>query len=203
MTPDIRRWMRREEDGLTWNYSAGDLIEVICYTNCPEVELILNNSPRGVFRLADFEKDGYITVTLPFEPGELKAVAAARNGSRATSTLSTTGAAARLSAAADRTVFRADGEDVVHVEIEVTDAAGRRVPDASPMIGITVDGAAVLLGIENGDLADNTDYSSRERRAHRGRLLAYVRSNGSPGPVTVWCHARGQIFPAKAELIAE
>jgi beta-galactosidase len=202
ITPDIRRWMRREEDGLTWNYSVGDLIDVLCYTNCPEVTLSLNGTPRGVFRLADFEKDGYITVTLPFEPGELKAEAHIAGGP-VTSALQTTGAAVRLAAAAYRGLLRADGEDIAQVAIEVTDAAGLRVPDASPMIGVTVDGAAVLLGLENGDLADNTDYSARERRAFRGRLLAYVRSNGSPGPITVRCHAGGHIYPAQAELRAE
>ena len=31
-----------------------------------------------------------------------------------------------------------------------------------------------LLGLENGDLADVTDYSAAYRRAYRGQLLVYV-----------------------------
>ena len=39
-----------------------------------------------------------------------------------------------------------------------------------------------LLGIENGDLSDNTPYATSTRRSMDGRLIVFVRTSG---PTTV------------------
>jgi len=33
-----------------------------------------------------------------------------------------------------------------------------------------------VLGVENGDLGDNTPYTSRQRRTFEGRLIVFVRA---------------------------
>ena len=35
-----------------------------------------------------------------------------------------------------------------------------------------------LLGLENGDLSDNTPYTARARRTLDGRLIVFVRADG-------------------------
>ena len=72
----------------------------------------------------------------------------------------------------------------------VADAEGRYVADASIPVTIEVSGPGVLLGLENGDLADNTPYSSPSRKTKEGKLLAYIRRTG-PEAVTVTAKAEG------------
>lgn len=203
LPPNWRRYARRSLEGQSWNYTPGDLVDVTVYTDCPEAEMLLNGVSQGAYRLADFPEEGCITAQIAYEPGTLEAVATAADGTRVTSRLETTGPAAALEACVcGDPGLRADGEDIAQIEVSVVDAEGRRVPGAADMVGVIVEGAATLLGIDNGDLADNTRYSESERRAYQGRLIVYVRSNGEAGPVTVYCHARGALKPARVVLQA-
>ena len=65
----------------------------------------------------------------------------------------------------------ADGQDVALVRVEVTDAAGRFVPDASDHITFSVTGPGRIYGVGNGDPTDH-DPDKATVRAHPGRLSA-------------------------------
>jgi hypothetical protein len=198
-----QRYIRRALEAPSWSYAPGDLVDITCYTNCPEAELFLNGASQGVRRLADFPEEGCITWQVPFAAGALEVAATAADGSRIASQLFTTGAAAALQARVFGDVaIQADGEDIAQIEIAVVDGDGRLVANASDMVGVMVEGAATLLGIDNGDLADNTPFFATERRAYQGRLIAYVRSNGQAGPITVYCHGRGALKPVEVGLTA-
>jgi hypothetical protein len=45
------------------------------------------------------------------------------------------------------------------------------------VVTVEVDGGE-LLGLENGDLSDNTPYTARGRRTFDGRVIVFVRTNG-------------------------
>lgn len=196
-------WQRQMNESLSWNYDSGEDVTVICYTNCPTVEIRLNGKPQGVYRLADFEEDGCISCTVVFREGVLEAAGTARDGARVTSILETAQAPAGMTVTPDCTTLRADGEDIAQIEVTVVDGAGRWVPGASDRISVWVEGSGALLGIENGDQADNTEYSSASRCAYQGRLLAYVRAARQPGPIRVVCRAGGLLRDAAVELEAK
>jgi len=82
-----------------------------------------------------------------------------------------------------------DGQDMTHVELQLVDALGKPVADAYDQLYVRVEGGH-LLGLENGDLADTTPYSSLARRVNKGRLLAYV---GAPagGSDDIYVYADG------------
>jgi len=201
MPAQWRRYARRTLQSDTWNYAPGDMVEVTCTTNCPQVELLLNGASQGTYRLADFPEEGCITCAIPYAPGTLEAVATAADGRVVRTCLCTTGPAAALEARAyGEPILQADGEDVAQIEVTVVDAEGRRVPGASDLVGVIVEGAASLLGIDNGDLEDNTCFAAGERRAYQGRLIVYVRAAREPGRATVTVHARGALRPATVQL---
>ena len=174
-------WMRHEGDALVWDYVPGEEVTVRCFTNCPTVDIRLNSASLGVFCLADFANDGFVSCQVPYQPGTLEAMAAA----------------------ADRAELLADGEDIAQIEVTVVDAQGNWAPHAADMIHVTVEGAGTLLGIENGDQADNTDYSAPHRRAYHGRLLVYVRAGEQTGPITVTCRTAGSLRDAVVKLQAK
>ena len=59
--------------------------------------------------------------------------------------------------------------------IRLEDRQGNPVRDDDRIIEVTVKGAGELAGLDNGDLSDNTPYTSRRRRTLQGDLAAYVR----------------------------
>lgn len=71
-------------------------------------------------------------------------------------------------------------EGVVQLECTLRDADGAPARDER-LVTVTVEGGA-LLGLENGDLGDNTPYTSPYRSTWEGRLVVFVRATG---PATV------------------
>lgn len=161
-----------------WNCKNGEVVEVNVFTNCESVELFLNDKSLGVSETFKW--------IVPFEKGELKAV-----GKGCVHSLITYGAAVELKLTARENVINADSQDITHVEVDVVDCDGMLSANASPNIKITVEGEGTIIGIENGNLFDNTPYSSRERCAYNGKLLVYIRSTKTAGAITVKASSHG------------
>lgn len=196
------QYLRHMGDALSWNYAGGETVNVMCFTNCPQVDILLNGALQGTYRLADYEQEGFISCEMKYCEGVLEAVGTAADGRIAGCSLMTAHAAAEIVARPDTQVLCADGEDIAQIEVTVTDGRGVPVPTASDMIHVSVEGAGTLLGIENGNQADNTEYSAPHRAAYRGRLLVYVRAGRAPGGITVRLSAFGMLREAVVELEA-
>ena len=57
----------------------------------------------------------------------------------------------------------------------LTNDKGEKVYDADNPITVTVTGEAKLLGIENSDANDVSDYHATTRKAKHGNLIIYVQ----------------------------
>ena len=68
-------------------------------------------------------------------------------------------------------------EGMVQIECTLRDADGNRACNDLPVIA-TVEGGD-LLGLENGNLADNTPYTEPSRSTHEGRLIVFARKDGA------------------------
>ena len=144
---------------------------VICYTNCPEVRLTLNDKEIGTKRLAE-AANGVLTWQVPFEPGILKAVGLQEGKAVCEFALATAGPARRIELLPDVTQIRADARDICHVEFRIVDDKGVRVPDAGQEVTFEVAGPAVILGIGNADLNSPDSYKDQVHKAYQGRGLA-------------------------------
>ena len=94
-------------------------------------------------------------------------------------------------AEADAATLAADGIDIAHITVSITDEDGVPVYDAAHEVTWTVEGPARLLGLESGDHASHEDYQAPTRRAYHGRLLGYVQAGEEAGTVTVRVTALG------------
>ena len=177
-----------------WDYVQGEEVVVKCYTNLPQVELILNGKTLGTYD-KDEEKD-CILVTLPFAPGELKATGVGVH-QRISDTLYSTGSPCQMSAEvyqpekgtpAENLTYVSEltnGRNLYQIAITLLDSNGHRSYQASSMLQVQVVGGR-LLGLENGDLADVTEYTANYRRAYHGELIAYVQADSDiPAVVTI------------------
>ncbi len=166
----------------SWNYEPGQTVRVVCYTNAASAALFLNGKQVG--ERQDYNRQtGIIGWDVPYAPGTLRAVGYDASGKEESSYEITTSLRPKsLRVSADRTALREGG--VAHLTVEVLDDNGNFVPLADNEITCTVEGPAVLLGLEGSDNRDMGNYTDNVQRAYRGRLLAYLRATGS-GPVTV------------------
>jgi beta-galactosidase len=190
-----------------WNWlgKEGQLVPVTCFTNCDTVELLVNGRSYGVkgfalprlgmedrygnysarARVIKTTADLHLTWDALYEPGSLKAVGTKDGKIVRTAEIFTTGQPASVGLFADRESIVADQRDVAHLTLEILDDKARVVPTADNEVTVEIEGAAALLGADNGDPASHEDYKSNRRRAFNGLCLAIVQSTGKPGRIRV------------------
>lgn len=127
---------------------------------------------------------------VPYEPGVLEVKAYGKDGSvTATDRVVTSSAPYTIRAQADKTVLAADGSSLSYVECTVVDEEGNMVPDANHRIRFSIDGAAEIAGVDNGQQEStelykygNTQTSNvAERTAYNGKALVIVKSKKEAG----------------------
>lgn len=134
----------------------------------------------------------HLTWTVPFEPGELKAVATRDGATVATDVLRTAGDPYALRLTPERHAIAADGRSLSYVTVEVVDAQGVVVPSADDTIRFGLDGGT-LAGVDNGRQESAENYQAAQRSAFNGKALAIVRSDNVPGPIVVTATADGLV----------
>lgn len=167
-----------------WSYEEykGKPIEVVVFSNADEVELLINGESIGKKAVS---KERPMPETVSFEtiyvPGKVEAVSYkdAKEISRAT--LSSTGKPTDIRMFPEKKSMRADGHDVIYVNIEVVDSDGRIVPDAKLELTAKLTGPASLAGFGTGNPITAEDYTSTETVTYRGRATAILRSGYEAG----------------------
>ena len=171
-----------------WNLQGheGEEVDVWAYSNCAEVELIVNGKRLG--RKA-MPKNGHLSWKTVYQPGYIEARGYNAQGRRIkTERIETTGAPERLLLTADRTSLRADNQDVSVITIECQDSRGRFVPDACEEIELEIAGPVRILGVGNGDPA----WQAQELPADRHSRTFRVRSfNGLAQVILQTTHEAG------------
>ena len=173
-----------------WNWpgSEGQDISVWCYSNCDEVELLLNGKSLGKKRMA---RNSHLEWEVAYAPGKLEARGYTGGEQVATSLVETTGAPVALRLRPDRTEIRADNQDVSMVAVAVVDAEGRVVPTADNEVTFTVSKDARIIGVANGDPSSHEPDKANKRRAFNGLCVAIVQSSRTPGEIRLTAESRG------------
>lgn len=176
-------WLTQDAPDV-WNYTEGQTIRVVCYTNATQARLLLNGKVIGEAKPYNDEQ-GIIYWDIPFAPGELQAEGLDAQGQVVSEyKLQTSGRPYRLQATLDKPQIGADRR-VAHITVQVLDEEGRIVKLADNNVTCTVEGPARLLGLEGSDNTDMGDYRDNKQRVYMGQLLAYIQSTGKTGEVKV------------------
>ncbi|QOS77051.1 DUF4982 domain-containing protein [Paenibacillus sp. JNUCC31] len=176
-----------------WDFSPGQLIDVRVCSNAPKIELQLNGKTIGTYDI-DHAKGTQLAGwwKVPYEEGELKAIAYDENGNViATDVQRSYTDAKKIRLQADREQLQADGTDLMFVEIQVEDEAGNPVQNANNRVQVQVTGAGRLLGLDNGDSTDYDPYKGLSRRLFSGKLMAIIGATNEPGTVRIEVTSEG------------
>jgi beta-galactosidase len=203
-----------------WNWEGreGQPIPVMAYTNADEVELFLNGKSLG--RKKRFSEPVEIPVgpnvspdrkfltkyrlewQVPYQPGELKAIAYRGDKQVATDERRTAGAAARVVLSPDRATIRKDGEDLSFITVRIEDAKGNLCPAADNLVKFSITGPGEIAGVDNGNAATVEPFQADHRKAFSGMALLIIRSrNGQAGRIHVTGSSAG-LSAANADINA-
>jgi len=204
-----------------WNWPGreGQVIPVLCYTNCDAVELFVNGKSFGEKRL-EFPRQGnsqswngydnprvfptttdlHLSWDVPYQPGTLKMVGKRAGEVMLVDSVVTTGAAHKIVVKSDKETLKAGSRDVVHFTAEIVDANGFLVPGADNRLEIKISGPGKVIGVGSGNAADLESFQSTSRKAFNGLLLAIVQVTDGEGKIVCKIESDGLI---NAEVVLD
>ena len=180
-----------------WNLQGheGEEVELWAYSNCDEVELIVNGKNLG---RQTMPCNGHLKWKATYQPGKVVAIGY-ENGKRVmTQTIETTKPAAKTVLKADRKTIAADGRDLAVVTIEIQDQKGRLVPNACPKLTFRLEGNGRILGVGNGDPMYLGEDHPKEKDcktfsipAFNGLAQILIQSSDEAGTLQLSCESDG------------
>lgn len=194
-------------------------IPVRVYSNANAVELYLNGESLGEKRfnkkVTSFGREYqegqsadelYLEWIIPWEAGELLAIAKDEASNEVASDAVVTAAApAAIRLIAETDELNIAEADLAYIQFEIVDAAGNVVPYADDLINFEVIGAADILGVDNGNASSQERYKYLEdnwkRRAFNGKGLVILGSNKEAGNITLRASGEG-LKSAEIQLTA-
>ena len=192
-----------------WNWKGreGQVTPVHVYTNGEAAELFLNGKSLGI-RYREEGKYRFVWDDVVYEPGRLL-VAAFKDGEVwATDEVETTGEPAALSMTVekghgpqpkyggdwdDSRVWKddlVDPEDLLIIDLRVTDEQRRIVPTADNLVKVKVKGPAELVYVDAGDPTAHTAFKSKSFRTLAGLGTIAIRMTGT-GKASVRVRSKG------------
>ncbi len=180
--------------GVTWDWNPGQMIDVPVATNGASAELFLNGESLGRKAVNPRDADACRPAwRVPFQPGEQRAVAYDENGAViAEDVQRTPGEVSRIVIRAEDDVLHGNNEDMTFLTISAEDENGVPVENACDRVRITVDGPAMLMGVDNGDSTDRDGYKTHTRRLFSGKLLTVIGALDQPGTARITVQSSGK-----------
>lgn len=166
-----------------WNYEPGQVIAVEAYTNCAEVELLLNGDSQGVRRVGNCE-DRVCKWAVMYEPGKLE-VRGLDGGASAQHTIATASDPVAIELTVDRTEISARYGEAAHVIAQLVDTDGHPVRSEEREITFEPEGPIRLLGVDHGGADNIQPFTSNSLVTRHGRALLILGATDAAGDVAV------------------
>lgn len=187
----------------TWPGMDGETVPVFVYTDAESAELFINGESQGKqHKYSKAESDAaraagdpywllrryrLMWTDVKYKPGELKVVTP--DGRSAS--VNTAGAPHHIELIPNRTIIKADGDDLCYVTVRIVDAKGNLIPNASDLVEFNVKGAGRFRAAANGDASNLDLFHLPRHHAFAGQLTAIIQSNGKSGIITIEAKANG------------
>ena len=188
-----------------WNREGGKNYNVYTFTNAQEVELLVNGKSMGKKyndTTAVDKRNIILWENIPYEKGEIVAVARTNGAEVTRHKLQTTGPAVALRLEVEKDEMKANGTDLQYVKVYAVDKKGRKVPTSEGKVTFEVSGSAKLIAVDNGDHESNELFAGNKRMLHKGFALAVLRAGKISGKVTIVAKSNG-LKTAKTTILVK
>jgi len=165
----------------SWNWPGheGKPIDVEIVSRYPSVELYKDGVLVGK-KSTDKATEFKAIFQLEYQPGELKAVAIDKNGSRADSMkIVTAGKPYAIRLKADKDFLSRNPQSLAYITAEIVDKKGNLVPNASVPLKFVVTGDAEIIATGSGNPKDSSGYFRSERVTDAGKALGVIKQTGT------------------------
>lgn len=173
-----------------WNWKGKEGVEipVVAYSNCDRVELFLNDKSLGEKEMGDLMD---LVWKVPYEPGTL-IVKGIRDGKVVCEKIiKTASSPTKIELLVDDKTINADGEEVVHIEVNILDKDNNFVPKASNEIVFTVAGEGTILAVDNGDPKSEESFVGNTRTAFNGKCIIIIKATQKAGDIKINVQSEG------------
>jgi beta-galactosidase len=191
MIERIRRWGWPDEwPSWNWKGNEGKPLQVRVFTKGDKVRLELNGKEIGEKAVSVDTK--YIAVfDVPYQSGELKAIAYENGREIAVKVLKTSGEAVGIRLIADRSLIRADRNDLAFVTIEAVDENGQVVSDAAIKVKLTLTGDGELAASGNAGPNEMESVNKPVVKTFHGKAQAVIRPFATTGTISLKAESEG------------
>jgi beta-galactosidase len=161
---------------LNFEHFRREMVKAAVYTNCDEVELLINGKLMGRRRPSDFE-NRIIEWVFEYAEGEIQTIAYQNGAPVCTYTLRTAGPAHDILLVPDTTRLYAG--DIAHIEVRAVDDAGVLCPTEDALVEFALSGDGAILGASSPDLNAGLGYTLPKVQLYGGRALLLIRAGAS------------------------
>ena len=171
-----------------WNRVDGKNYSLYTFTNCEEVELIVNGSSLGIKAndTTTIDKRNIILwENVTYHKGKVVAIGRNNGQEIVRHEMVTTEPEVELKLEIEKNYWKADGLDLQYVKVYAIDKKGRKVPTAKGEITFEISGPAKLIAVDNGDHESDELFSGNTRLLHKGFAMAILKAEKEKGKVTI------------------
>jgi beta-galactosidase len=175
-----------------WTYPAGTKKTIYVVCNREDVELSVNGKSLGHGKRSPDGPYIFIFADVIWEPGEIKATAYSEGKVVATHSLRTAGpvVALRMTPIVNPNGgLKADGSDILLVDVEAVDAKGMRCPTFQQRVDFEIKGEGIWRGGYNSGKTNSINYPFLDLECGINRVA--VRATRSAGAITVRAKCKG------------
>lgn len=194
------RWNTKDETlhilpHWNWKGREGKTTPVFVYTSYNSAELFINGKSQGMRTKNDSTKlDRYRLrwMDVKYEPGTVRVVAYDDNGNAVEEKeIHTAGKPHYIELSADRTVLKANGEDISFITATIVDKNGNPCPTDDSQLNFKVTGKGSFRAVCNGDPTSLEMFHKPTMKAFSGKLVVLVQSGSEPGDVKLSVTGKG------------
>lgn len=182
----------------SWAGYEGKPIVVEVYADADEVELLLDGTSLGRSAVG-IQRELIAEFETVYAPGALVAVAYRGGVEVSRTSLASAASVVELHMVADANAIAADGQDLVYVDIALTDAKGMVHSGKDTPVTISINGPGALAGFCSANPMTTERFDGSTRTTFDGRALAIIRATGE-GEIVVTASAKG--MPTQTVTIA-
>jgi beta-galactosidase len=192
--PDRQDWSKWHwqdvVDHWNWEGHENEVINVEVYCAYERIELFLNNQSLGI-KETNRGTEWIARWQVSYQPGTLKAVAYKGAEEVDTWELKSAGPPESIVLSPDRSIIKANGQDLSYITVELMDANGVLNPDAENMINFEIEGPGTIVAVASSNPMSKESFQQNYRKVYRGRCLVIIKSEESSGDIKLRASTKG------------
>lgn len=167
-----------------WNWKGyeGQTLDIITYSSCDEVELFVNNKSLGKKKNST-ENKYKLAWPVAYTAGEIKAFGYSKGKKVNTQILKTADKPAIIRLKADKNALLANAQDLVYVQVDVTDAEVNIAPKADNVIDFEITGPGEIIAVGNANPLSLESLQTKSIKAFKGKCLVVIKSTKQAGEI--------------------